>query len=86
MQVPPSTSLLHALSRAAESSAPAATSRAEAARAAAKAAFQNVKTPAVSTQIAQAAPQQNSVAPTAQALTSQPGRILPRGSVVNIVV
>jgi hypothetical protein len=86
MQVPPSTSLLHALSRTAEPSAPAATSRAEAARAAAKAAFQNVKNPAASTQLAQAASQQTAVAPTAQASTSQPGRILPRGSVVNIVV
>jgi hypothetical protein len=81
MQVPPSTSLLHALSRVSDSSAPAAPSRAEAARAAAKAAFQNVKTPLP--QVAQAVPQQNAVAPAA---TSQPGRILPRGSVVNIVV
>jgi hypothetical protein len=84
MQVPPSTSLLHALSRVSDPSAPAAPSRAEAARAAAKAAFQNVKTP--STQVAQAVPQQNAVAPAASTAPSQPGRILPRGSVVNIVV
>lgn len=86
MQVPPSTSLLHALSRNAESSAPAATSRAEAARAAARAAFQNVKTPAQSTQLAPAMQQQTAIAPAAPANPSQPGRILPRGSVVNIVV
>jgi septal ring factor EnvC (AmiA/AmiB activator) len=86
MQVPPSTSLLHALSRVSDPSAPAAPSRAEAARAAAKAAFQNVKNPAASTQVVPAAPQQNSVAPATQASASQPGRILPRGSVVNIVV
>jgi hypothetical protein len=84
MQVPPSTSLLHALSRLPDSpatSGAAAPSRSEAARAAAKAAFQNLKTPAPIAPHAAAA-----VPATQPAPNAQPGKILPRGSVVNIVV
>lgn len=86
MQVPPSTSLLHALSRLPDSpatSGAAAPSRSEAARAAAKAAFQNLKTPApIAPQTAAPAP----VLAVQSAPSAAPGKILPRGSVVNIVV
>ena len=86
MQIPPSNSLLQALS----GSAPQATSRAvrpaqsEAARAAARAVFSQLKAPTTPTTTVVAPPQ--TAVPTQTVTAASPGRSLPRGSIINILV
>ena len=90
MQIQPNSSLLQALTRAGQSPAVAAPPRtpspqqADAARAAARAVFAQLKSsPVAST----AARQAQVVAPTpSQAPDVTPGRNLPRGSIINILV
>ena len=88
MQIPPSSSLLQALSG---TQTPRPTQgvrtpqQAEAARAAARAVFAQLKAPAAPAQ-ANAGPQVTS-APQTQAVGSgTPGRSTPRGSIINILV
>jgi hypothetical protein len=89
MQIPPTTSLFHALSSSAANPStaprrPPAPAQAQAAREAARAVFAQLKTPAAGTPGTPAASTPTTPSPAVP--TTQPRRNLPRGSIINILV
>jgi hypothetical protein len=90
MQIPPSTSLLHALSRPVDTATAPAHRKApgnEAARAAARAVFAQINaTPAVSGQAGGVPPAPAAAKPATALPAVAPTKPLARGSIVNILV
>lgn len=90
MQIPPSTSLLHALSRPVDTATTPAARKApgnEAARAAARAVFAQINaTPSVGGQAGDVMPAPAATKPSTVLPASAPTKPMPRGSILNILV